>query len=294
MDILSIVNNDIVSADGLNTLIFNDPYAKLCFTSMLASKYQKIIYIDLDTVFTAYVSAGLLLKNMNNADNTIKIYLPSEGRFEPLMMDIIDSMPGSSIVIFDSVNSFYNMYYKKIDIHSGHGISNLNHLLSIFLMLLLKYGKSLNIPVLVTSMIRYKKDNNSSEMDTDDINKTKVAIVTGSSSGIGFETSLLLARNGFFTYATMRNLDKSDRINGLRQKERLPLEVLKLDVTDDKSVNKAIDNVVNEQGTIDVLVNNAGYALVGPLEELLSKNLKNNLKLMYLVSSELHNQCYQL
>lgn len=159
MDILSIVNNDIVSADGLNTLIFNDPYAKLCFTSMLASKYQKIIYIDLDTVFTAYVSAGLLLKNMNNADNTIKIYLPSEGQFEPLMMDIIDSMPGSSIVIFDSVNSFYNMYYKKIDIHSGHGISNLNHLLSIFLMLLLKYGKILNIPILVTSMIRYKKDN---------------------------------------------------------------------------------------------------------------------------------------
>jgi hypothetical protein len=158
VDILSIVNNDIVSADGLNTIIFNDPYAKLCFTSMLASKYQKTIYIDLDTVFTAYVSAGLLLKNMNNADNTIKIYLPSEGRFEPLMMDIIDSMPGSSIVIFDSVNSFYNMYYKKIDIHSGHGISNLNHLLSIFLMLLLKYGKILNIPILVTSMIRYKKD----------------------------------------------------------------------------------------------------------------------------------------
>ena len=82
-----------------------------------------------------------------------------------------------------------------------------------------------------------------------EINKTKVAIVTGSSSGIGFETSLLLARNGFFTYATMRNTKKSNRLNELKQKERLPLEVLQLDVTDDKSVNKAIDNVVNEQGT---------------------------------------------
>ena len=151
--------DDIVSADGLNTLTFNDPYAKLCFTSMLASKYQKVIYIDLDTAFTAYVSAGLLLKNMSNPSDTIKIYLPSEGQFESLMMDIIDSLPYSSIVIFDSVNSFYNMYYKKIDIHSGHGISNLNHLLSIFLMLLLKHGKYLNIPILVTSMIRYKKDN---------------------------------------------------------------------------------------------------------------------------------------
>jgi hypothetical protein len=156
---LSTAYDDIVSADGLNTLTFNDPYAKLCFTSMLASKYQKVIYIDLDTAFTAYVSAGLLLKNMSNSPNTIKIYLPSEGQFESLMMDIIDSLPDSSIVIFDSVNSFYNMYYKKIDIHSGHGISNLNHLLSIFLMLLLKHGKYLNIPILVTSMIRYKKDN---------------------------------------------------------------------------------------------------------------------------------------
>ena len=156
---LSSAYDDIVSADGLNTLTFNDPYAKLCFTSMLASKYQKVIYIDLDTAFTAYVNAGLLLKNMSNSPNTIKIYLPSEGQFESLMMDIIDSLPDSSIVIFDSVNSFYNMYYKKIDVHSGHGISNLNHLLSIFLMLLLKHGKYLNIPILVTSMIRYKKDN---------------------------------------------------------------------------------------------------------------------------------------
>ena len=110
------------------------------------------------------------------------------------------------------------------------------------------------------------------------INKTKVAIVTGSSSGIGFETSLLLARNGFFTYATMRNLDKSDRINELQQKERLPLEVLKLDVTDDKSVNKAIGKVASEQGRIDVLVNNAGYALVGPLEEVSIQEFKEQFE----------------
>jgi hypothetical protein len=125
---------------------------------MLTSQYPKIIYIDLDTTFTAYVKAGLLPKNTKNAFNLIKIYLANEGRFESMLRDIIDSMSDSSIVIFDSINSFYNMYYKKIDIESGRGISNLNHLLSIFLMMLLKNGKPLNVPILVTSMIRYKKE----------------------------------------------------------------------------------------------------------------------------------------
>ena len=116
-------------------------------------------------------------------------------------------------------------------------------------------------------------------MDTDKINKTKVAIVTGSSSGIGFETSLLLARNGFFTYATMRNTAKSNKINELKQEEKLPLEVLKLDVTDNKSVNEAIEKVTNEQGRIDVIVNNAGYALVGPLEELSIQEFKEQFEI---------------
>ena len=123
-------------------------------------------------------------------------------------------------------------------------------------------------------------------MTTDDNNKKAVAVVTGSSSGIGYETSLLLAKNGFFSYATMRSLDKSNKIINLKQNEKLPLEVLRLDVTDDKSVKEAIKKIVNERGTIDVLVNNAGYALVGPLEELLSKNSKSNLKQMYLELSE--------
>ena len=67
-----------------------------------------------------------------------------------------------------------------------------------------------------------------------------VAVVTGRLSGIGFETSILLARNGFFTYATMRNLGKSNKVIELKQKEKLPLEVLKLDVADDKSVKEAM------------------------------------------------------
>jgi NAD(P)-dependent dehydrogenase (short-subunit alcohol dehydrogenase family) len=66
----------------------------------------------------------------------------------------------------------------------------------------------------------------------------KVAVVTGSSSGIGFETSLTLARNGFLTYATMRNLNKSKNINSLPEKEKLPQKIVQSDVTDDGSVSR--------------------------------------------------------
>jgi NAD(P)-dependent dehydrogenase (short-subunit alcohol dehydrogenase family) len=115
-------------------------------------------------------------------------------------------------------------------------------------------------------------------MTSDDKNKKVVALVTGSSSGIGYETSLLLAKNGFFTYATMRNPDKSNKFINLKQNEKLSLEVLKLDVTDDKSVKEAIEKIANEQVTIDVLVNNAGYALVGPLEELSIQEFKEQFE----------------
>lgn len=82
----------------------------------------------------------------------------------------------------------------------------------------------------------------------------KVVVVTGSSSGIGFETSLLLSRKGFYTYATMRNLNKSQKINDVAEKENLPLKVLQLDVTDDKSVKDAIKQIKDESSGIDVLV----------------------------------------
>jgi NAD(P)-dependent dehydrogenase (short-subunit alcohol dehydrogenase family) len=76
----------------------------------------------------------------------------------------------------------------------------------------------------------------------------------------------------------MRNLDKSDKIIELKQKGKLPLEVLKLDVTDDKSVKEAIEKVANEQEKIDVLVNNAGYGLLGPLEELSIQEFKEQVE----------------
>ncbi len=98
-------------------------------------------------------------------------------------------------------------------------------------------------------------------------NMAKVAVVTGSSSGIGYETSLLLARNQFTTYATMRNLNKSEGLREIAAKEKIPLKVAQLDVNNDSSVDNAVDSIIKENGKINLLVNNAGYDLFGSLEE---------------------------
>ena len=107
---------------------------------------------------------------------------------------------------------------------------------------------------------------------------TKVALVTGSSSGIGYETSLLLARNQFVTYASMRNLKKGDELMKIASQETIPLKVIELDVNDDVSVNDAINTILKENGQIDVLVNNAGYSVFGSLEELSLEEIKEEFE----------------
>ena len=104
--------------------------------------------------------------------------------------------------------------------------------------------------------------------------KKKVALVTGSSSGMGFTTAVMLARAGIHTYASMRNLKKSKTITDLANKENLPLQVIQLDVNDDKSVKDAIAKIVTEKERIDVLVNNAGYGLFGFIEDVSIEEMK--------------------
>jgi NAD(P)-dependent dehydrogenase (short-subunit alcohol dehydrogenase family) len=104
--------------------------------------------------------------------------------------------------------------------------------------------------------------------------RKNVALVTGSSSGIGFETALLLSKSGFHTYASMRNLEKSKKITEIANTEKLPLQVVQLDVNDDRSVKDAVDKIVAEKERIDVLVNNAGYGLFGSLEDISIEEIK--------------------
>lgn len=253
------IHQNFLSSQGLNSLTFSDPYAKLCFTAMLVrslaeqsnvsgdKEQKKIVYVDTDTTFTAYLLAGFILKNgfiretkyspqkryqydtsskqesyrfneeyrlkKSNGENEryeecvvnnkiIQLFLPSEGHFESTLGDVISSIQEASIVIFDSLNSFYNLYplaypetsrierrderfkeprkaelianlpFEKkrnsdnSDLESlqdhkrrrtAYTVGRLNHLLSIYVMLLVKHGLTMKIPVLVTSMVRYKK-----------------------------------------------------------------------------------------------------------------------------------------
>ncbi|MGM0635850.1 MAG: SDR family oxidoreductase [Bacteroidota bacterium] len=86
----------------------------------------------------------------------------------------------------------------------------------------------------------------------------KVVLITGASSGIGKTTAEYLAKKGFCVYGTSRN-PKHKTLNGVK--------MLKLDVSDASSVKAAIDTVFSEQNQLDVLVNNAGVGITGPLEE---------------------------
>ena len=99
----------------------------------------------------------------------------------------------------------------------------------------------------------------------------KVILVTGSSSGFGRLTVESLARQGHQVYASMRdingrNAEASDQIRELAERENLAINLVELDVTDDVSVDKAVSEVIERSGRVDVLVNNAGTVYMGPTE----------------------------
>jgi short-subunit dehydrogenase len=106
----------------------------------------------------------------------------------------------------------------------------------------------------------------------------QVAIITGCSSGIGYETSILLAKNGFKTYATMRNVEKGDKLKDIVEKENLDLKIIKLDVTDDYSIKNAINEIIQETSRIDILVNNAGNNIAGTVEDLSIEEFKEQFE----------------
>jgi NAD(P)-dependent dehydrogenase (short-subunit alcohol dehydrogenase family) len=94
-----------------------------------------------------------------------------------------------------------------------------------------------------------------------------VVLITGCSSGFGKLAALQFARKGDHVFASMRNTSKGGDLEQAKQAEKLKLDVVQLDVTDEQSVISAVKQVFGAAGRIDVLVNNAGIGAHGPLEE---------------------------
>jgi short-subunit dehydrogenase len=88
----------------------------------------------------------------------------------------------------------------------------------------------------------------------------KVALVTGASSGIGRATAILLSERGFRVFGTTRKATALNELLG-------NVEMVQLDVRDDESVHSCVQEVLREAERVDALVNNAGYGLMGSLEE---------------------------
>ena len=98
----------------------------------------------------------------------------------------------------------------------------------------------------------------------------KIALVTGSSSGIGLLTAIELAKDGFKVIASMRDLERRPRLDEAAVAAQITerIDIRRLDVTDFDTIPAFVEHVVRDQGRIDVLVNNAGFAVAGFAEDM--------------------------
>jgi short-subunit dehydrogenase len=102
----------------------------------------------------------------------------------------------------------------------------------------------------------------------------KNVVITGTSSGVGFESSILFAQNGYKVFATMRDVSKSNALNEKIEKEKLDIDILQLDVTNENSVTSCIHNIINKNGQIDILINNAGGGFAKTTEQATEEEMK--------------------
>jgi len=108
-----------------------------------------------------------------------------------------------------------------------------------------------------------------------------VALITGTSSGIGLSTAVAAARHGFTTVATLRNVTKDTALRAAAEAAGVDLDIRPLDVVDPDSITSCIDAVVRDHGSLDVLVNNAGRGFVGTIEQVTMDEMRDVMEVNF-------------
>src|SRR5690606_30523767 len=104
------------------------------------------------------------------------------------------------------------------------------------------------------------------------ITMKKVVLITGASSGMGKETAIRLSKQGYMVYAVARRIDK------MRELKTLGIKTAFMDITDSDSINAVVASILNTEGRLDVLINNAGYGLYGAFEEVSMEEARKQLE----------------
>jgi NAD(P)-dependent dehydrogenase (short-subunit alcohol dehydrogenase family) len=110
---------------------------------------------------------------------------------------------------------------------------------------------------------------------------TKIALITGTSTGIGLSAAIMLAQAGFTVIATMRNLAKADALKARAESAGVALDIRQLDVQDQASVDGCVQAVFDRYGQMDLLVNNAGGGYLGSLEQVSLAELQRVMDLNF-------------
>ena len=112
-------------------------------------------------------------------------------------------------------------------------------------------------------------------------NVNKIALITGCSSGVGLHTAVRLAKTDFKVYATMRHLEKKDKLKQFANDQGVKLEIRQLDVQNDESVLDCVKFILDKEERIDVLVNNAGFGYIRTLEQASMREIENVMDVNY-------------
>ena len=104
------------------------------------------------------------------------------------------------------------------------------------------------------------------------MNDNKIILITGASSGIGYDAALILAQQGHKVYAAARRVELMEPLKAYG------VQVLRMDVTDETSMVQGVEDVIHAEGRIDVLVNNAGYGYFGAIENVPLEEARRQLE----------------